>query len=100
QKQKFAPAVFLDRKVLHVRGATVADGRLSLTETGTVTVGEAFTDWGQFLDWSPAPAVERLKAHSPDPLDLETELQEEVVLKGYEVGPPGEGDGPGQTAYP
>src|SRR5262249_48797223 len=33
-------------------------------------------------------------------LDLDTELQEEIVLRDYTIEPPGEGDAPGQTVYP
>lgn len=101
QKQKFNPALFLDGKAVTVTNATLtADGRLGLTDASTVVVGKPFTDWKRFLDWSPQPAAERLAKHTAGPLDLETELQEEVVLRDYTIGPPAEGDEPGQTAYP
>jgi hypothetical protein len=100
QKQKFTPNVFLDGKVIRMTNATVAVDRVSLTETSTVTTGDAFTDWPRFLEWSAAPARERLSQQRPGPLDLDTELQEEVVLRDYEIAKPEDGDEPGQTVYP
>jgi hypothetical protein len=105
QKQKFTPSRFLDGTTLVVREATVSPdgyggGRLALTDRSTVTVGKPFSDWARFLDWSPGPAAERIARHMPSPLDLETELQEEVVLRDYEIGPPADGPEPGQTTYP
>ncbi len=105
QKQKFNPSLFLDRKRITIRDAAVsADdsgaGRITLTERSTVAAGEPFEDWGRFLDWSPAPAIARLKEHQPGPLDLDTEMQEEVVLTDYEIGVTEDGDEPGQSAYP
>jgi hypothetical protein len=55
---------------------------------------------GKFLDWSPAAAVERIRKHTPGPLDLDTELQEEIVLRDYTIGAPEDGDVPDQTVYP
>ncbi len=105
QKQKFTATVFLERATLVIDQATVtADesggGRLALTDGSKVTLGARFDDWPRFLDWSPAPALERLHSHRPGPLDLGTELQEEVVLRDYTIGPPADGDEPGQVAYP
>jgi hypothetical protein len=104
QKQKFTPSLFLDRKVVTIeRAQIVADdsaGRLSLTEQSTVVPGIPFGEWERFLDWSPAAAAERIRKHTPGPLDLDTELQEEIVLRDYTIEPPGEGDAPGQTVYP
>ena len=105
QKQKFKPAILLDGKAVTFRDATVAldddgGGRIGLTEKSTVVAGEPFRAWDQFLDWSPAPALERIKNHSPGPLDLDTELQEEIVLRDYEIEAPVEGNEPGQSVYP
>jgi hypothetical protein len=105
QKQKFAPFLFLERTALNVANATVsgdeaAGWKLSLTDASTVTVGKPFADWNRFLGWSPAGALERIAKHTPGPLDLDTELQEEVVLRDYAIGKPADGDEPGQTAYP
>ncbi|MCE9563206.1 MAG: hypothetical protein K8U57_14275 [Planctomycetes bacterium] len=83
-----------------VSGDESGVGRLSLTEQSTVVQGAPFTDWSRFLSWSPDTALERLEKHTPGPLDLETELQEEVVLSEYEIGTPTTGDEPGQSAYP
>jgi hypothetical protein len=104
QKQKFTPFLFLDRKSVTINHASIvgddSGSRITLTETSTVTPGEPFHEWDRFLDWSPAFAVERIRKQTPDPLDLDTELQEEIVLRDYTIGPPREGDAPGQTVYP
>jgi hypothetical protein len=105
QKQKFALTALLERKAIAVTSATVSGedaefARLSLTEASTVALGEPFADWGRYLAWSPDAALARLGTHAAGPLDLETELQEEVVLRDYEIGAPAAGDEPGQTAYP
>jgi hypothetical protein len=105
QKQKFTPALFLDRNVLTVRNATLSPdgsggGRVALTDQSTVTAGSAFADWSRFLDWSPGPAAERARGHKAGPLDLDTELQEEVVLRDYKVAAPEAGEEPGQAVYP
>jgi hypothetical protein len=105
QKQKFTPFNLLDRKVITVQAALVVPDevggwRLVLNDQSTVTTGAAFTAWAQFLNWTSAPALERLAKQTPGPLDLDTELQEEVVLREYELGAPVDGDEPGLTVYP
>ena len=105
QKQKFKPALFLGGTAVTITNATVAmdeagGGRLSLTESSAVKAGTPFTEWKRFLDWTPATALERLASHKPGPLDLDTELQEEIVLKEYTIEAPVPGDEPGQTVYP
>jgi hypothetical protein len=104
-KQKFETRIFCDKKTIVFHDTTyLADdacsGRLVLGEQSSVSLGKPFSGWARFLDWSPAPAAERLKRHTAGPLDLDTELQEEVILRDYEIGPPAEGDEPGQTVYP
>jgi hypothetical protein len=101
----FRPLNLLERKVIGLENASVALdepglGRLSLTDRSTVTVGQPFADWSRFLDWSSDAAVERIGRHKPGPLDIDTELQEEVVLRDFEIAPPVGGDEPGQTASP
>lgn len=105
QKQKFVPHIFLDERTIVIRDAMLATdesggGRITLTERSTVTPGYPFGDWARFLDWSPATAAERIGRHRAGPLDLDVELQEEVVLRDYAIGPIGDGDEPGQSAYP
>lgn len=104
QKQKFTPYILLERKsVVIERANLVADdsgGRLSLAEQSTVVLGSSFAGWDRFLEWSPEAAVERIRKHVPGPLDLDTELQEEIVLRDYEIGKPEPGDAPGQQVYP
>ena len=105
QKQKFAPFLFLEKKTLVIQNATVTGdesgtARLTITEQGTLVQGKPFADWDRFLAWSPTTVLDRLAKHTPGPLDLETELQEEVTLHDYDIGAPTEGDEPGQTAYP
>ena len=52
------------------------------------------------MQWSPEPAIERLQHHKASPLDLETELQDEVVLRDYSIGPKEAGLEPGQSIHP
>jgi hypothetical protein len=105
QKQKFTPFSLLDRKIITVQNAVVVPDeagtwRLSLTDQSLVNVGSPFAGWAQFLDWTPGPARERLAKQTPGPLDLDTELQEEVIFSDYEIGAPAAGEEPGQTVYP
>jgi hypothetical protein len=104
QKQKFVPFLLLERKVVAIERANLVveggGGRLSLTDQSTVVAGGDFAAWDQFLSWSPAEAVERIRKHVPGPLDLDTELQEEIVLRDYAVGAAGEGETPGHSVYP
>ncbi|HEY2910023.1 MAG TPA: hypothetical protein VGI99_07240 [Gemmataceae bacterium] len=105
QKQKFTPFILLEKKAVAIANATVSfdeagRGRIGLTDQSNVTLSGKFTDWGRFLDWSPGPAVERIRKHKPGPLDIDTELQEEIVLRDYRIGAATEGEHPGQTIYP
>jgi len=105
QKQKFTPFILLERKSVTIERANLigdetGGGRLSLSDQSTVVLGRAFSEWERFLDWSPTAALERIRKHTPGPLDLDTELQEEIVLHDYAIGAPVDGDVPGQTIYP
>lgn len=104
QKQKFTPYILLERKTINIERANLVvdenGGRLSLTDASTVVLGVSFTEWNRFLEWSPEAAVERIRKHVPGPLDLDTELQEEVVLRDYEIGKPEAGESPGQQVFP
>jgi hypothetical protein len=103
QKQGFKPVQLLEGKALVISHATLTPeangGRLALGEKTTVEAGAPFTDWDRFLTWDPAAALDRLRGHRPSPLDLEVELQEEVVLRGWQLGEPAEED-EGQRVYP
>jgi hypothetical protein len=105
QKQKFKTSLFLEPKVLTITNAMIADdghgcGRITLTDTTTVTAGDAFADWLRYATWSPEPLVQRLQSHEPGPLDLEIELQDEVVLSDWTIQAPLEGERDGQVVYP
>jgi hypothetical protein len=105
QKQQFTAALFLEGKAIIIEGAAVAlggfgGGRISLAEQSTVALGEPFRRWQRFQTWDPAAARERIRAHEPGPFDLEVEMQEEVVLDGWELGEPAEREGENQVAYP
>jgi hypothetical protein len=104
QKQKFTPNLFLDKKAISFQNAAVSadesSGRITLNDQSKVMITGDFSSWSQYLEWSPATALQRLAAHKTSPLDLDTELQEEVVLRDYQIGEAGEGDEPGQTIYP
>ncbi len=104
QKQKFLPMVLLEHKSVIVERANVVieatGARLSLTDQSTVTTGDTYNDWGRFLPWSPQTALERLRAHTSGPLDVEAELQEEIVLHDYTIGPPTTGQTSGLIESP
>ncbi|OJT25570.1 hypothetical protein BO221_06775 [Archangium sp. Cb G35] len=87
QPQKFMPRVFRQGKAVKITdGALMLDerggGRLALGPKSTVTEGPAHTDWPPLFQFDPAAALERVKRHTPGPLDLAVELQEEVVVAG------------------
>lgn len=93
QKQQFNAALFLEGKTILLERVAVAldgfgGGRISLGEASTVTAGESFQDWQRFQSWDAAAAMERIRAHTPGPLDLEVEIQEEVVLDDWQIGEP------------
>jgi hypothetical protein len=104
QKQKFAPISFLEGRVVSVEQANiVADenvARLSLSEQSAVNLGSVFEGWTHFLNWSPQAALSRIKQHTPSPLDLDVEMQTEVALTDYEVGPPQNSEVAGTSYYP
>jgi len=104
QKQKFTPNQFLEGKVLVIENAAVAldefgGGRISLGDQSTVTLGDKFTDWQRFRTWDPAEALRRVLGHKTGPFDLEVEMQEEMVLDGWQMDKPAE-RADGQTVYP
>lgn len=89
QKQKFKPAIFVEKKVLEFTRCAVAPQptsatRLLLSDASTVAATTPFTDWLSF--WSTpltdalTQAAARLDAWKPSPLDLEIEFQEELFL--------------------
>jgi hypothetical protein len=105
QKQKFNASVFLDRKAMLLEKVAVAidelgGGRISLKDDSRVTVGESFTDWGCFVAWEPQPALARLTRHETSPFDLEVEMQEEIVLRDWQIGEPAVREETGQSVYP
>jgi hypothetical protein len=105
QKQQFTPTTFLEKRVIALENVTVTPdesgcGRVSLGEKSAVTAGEPFGDWQRFQQpWDPARALQRVRAATPGPLDLDVELQEEVVLPAWQVGKAQEGE-EGQMSYP
>jgi hypothetical protein len=104
QKQKFTAHQFLEGRTVVIENAAVAadgrgGGRISLGDDSAMSLGEPFDQWERFQSWDPKAALERIQAHRPGPLDLEVELQEEVVLKEWEVGAPADGED-GRTVYP
>jgi hypothetical protein len=84
QAQGFKAALFLPGRSVKVSHAQVsAEGRLGLARDSRVEEAAAFVDWDRFLDWDPAAALSRVLQHRPGPFDLDVELQEEVVLRGF-----------------
>lgn len=104
QKQKFKPYVFLEGKTVIIEKASAAldehGGRLSLGDASTVSAGKDFTDWYQYLDWTPDSALQRIRGHQPSPFDLEVEMQEEIVLRDWQVGEPADREEEGLEVYP
>lgn len=92
QKQKFRPLVFLEKKVVRLENVSVAldegGGRITLGETSTVNACEVFTEWEQFTSNDFKTALERIRAHSPGPFDLDVEMQEEIVVRDWSIGEP------------
>jgi hypothetical protein len=85
QPQKFTPKIFREGKVVRITDAAVAldergAGRLMLGPQSTAKEGAVHTKWDSFLQFDAAAALERVKRHSPGPLDLAVELQEEVLV--------------------
>jgi len=92
QPQKFAPKILLEPTQISVTDAAVTlddrgGGRLQLGPRSTVRPGPAFDDWAVLQAWDPAGALGRVRGHAISPLDLEVELQEDVVVTDYAVGP-------------
>jgi hypothetical protein len=105
QAQGFRPRALLAPSILAITQAAVAldergGGRLVLGPPSKIAVGKEFEDWEPFHAFDPAPALERVAAHRPGPLDLEVELEEEVVLDDYSVGESRPGIRPDQVVYP
>lgn len=106
QKQKFKAIDFMKGKKILIKDAGVAleksgTGRLSLLEKSMVSQGDIFDDWAQYsATWEPLAALERLQSYPPGPLDLDIELQEEIVLQGWQVDLPIEDGDDSKHTYP
>ena len=89
QPQKYHPKIFTERKVLTVTGAAIAlddrgGGRLMIGPKGTVTQQtRSIPTWEPLYAWHKQAALHRAQTHTPSPLDLPNELQEEVVLADW-----------------
>lgn len=91
QKQKFRPSILLEKKAVEVTKAALSrqDGaatRLILGDASELKTADGFEHWRAFWNWDPNQAADRLRRHSPTPIDLEIELQEEVFLDDWEPG--------------
>lgn len=105
QKQKFNASVFLERRVLTIEGAGVtldAGGppRIALRDDSRVIAGDAWSDWSGWLDWDPQAALGAIARLEPTPFDLEVELQDEIVLRDWEVGESSLREETGQVVFP
>jgi hypothetical protein len=102
QKQKFTANLFLQRNCVVIENATVSTeehgGRISLLDNSTVTEGDKFEDWEQFKSWDWAAALRRIESHRVGPFDLDTEIQEEVILEDWKLLEPVTEEN--QTRYP
>lgn len=106
QKQKFKASVFLEGRTITLTNVMLTTdgwggGRVSLTDTSSVTVGgEKFSEWSRFADWSAESLLKRLQQHEPGPFDLEVELQEEVVLRDWTLAARMPDQRDGQFVFP
>ena len=82
-KQGFAPAVFLEGKVVKLSHCLVNDGRLSLKPESQAHIQEPFREW-ETLAEKPDRTV--WQNYRPSPLDNETEPQQEVLLEDGTYG--------------
>jgi hypothetical protein len=94
QAQKFTPKILLEPTEIIVADAAITldehgYGRVMLGPKSTVKPGKAFDGWDGLLAWDRERVVQRLRRHQVSPLDLEVELQEDVVVREWELGTPG-----------
>ena len=105
QAQKFLPKLLLEPTEILVTDAAFTldehgSGRLMLGPKSTVKAGAKLTSWEPWLTWDPAAAAERIRRHPISPLDLEVELQEEIILRDWELAAPEQSEHrPEQTIY-
>ncbi len=95
QKQKFRPAALLEGKEITVTQVAIAEGeprRLMLGPQARVTVGEPFDEWVPLASWDPRVTATKVAQHEPDPLSLPIELQDEVLLLRWTLGPLEDGE--------
>ena len=91
QKQKFRPAMLLEKNAIEITRCAISRQpnsatRLSLTDASEVKPEKPFTDWKSLWSWNLSEASHRLSTHRPTPLDLEIELQEEVFIDNWQPG--------------
>ena len=104
QPQGFIPKIFLDGNVLTIRAAAVAmdgrgGGRLMLGPPSKVTAGAPYSDWETLYRFDPEAARERVLAHPVSPLDLATEMQEEVFVADPTLADAPTGTNEGRRLY-
>lgn len=100
QPQKFQPRVFCLGKTVKISDAAVmlderGAGRLALSPKSTVTEGAGVSTWAPLFQFDPEAALARVQRHTPGPLDLAVEMQEEVIVAGAKMNdqPIKSGDG-------
>ena len=101
QKQKFAPGDLLEGQVVTVRKAAMSlmsPPRLLLGPSTQVEVGEHFDGWRDIMAWDPLRTLSLVRGHHLDPLELPVELQDEVLLDDWTIGPFGSTDRPYESA--
>jgi len=105
QPQKFKPKDLLEPNTFLVTDCAVGlddagGGRLMFGPKSTVTSGKAFSDWARFSTWDLSKPGTRVSGHTPTPLDLPVELQEEAVLTDWKIGAKMSRGRPDQDVYP
>ena len=104
-KQKFTASKFLEASTLVIEKAAIAlddagGTRLSLGDASTVRPGKKFDDFDRFLTWDIGKAIERIETHEPTPFDLGVEMQEEIVVRDWKLGPAEPREAEKQVRYP
>ncbi len=100
QKQGFSPNQLLTAQPIRIGRCALVEGqpqRLQLAPDCRIEILEQPSpDWRALLQWDPAGWLQRLREHRPDPLELPIELNQDVLLEDWAIGPFGPSTMPGR----
>ena len=105
QKQKFKAAELLEGRIMTVTNVLMStdewgNGRVTLTDTSTLTRGDRVKNCDTFSNWSAELLLKRIRKHDASPFDLEVELQDEIVLHDWTIGKKRSEERDGQHVFP